>query len=119
MMRRWAMSCLTVAWLTAGAGCAAINNMTGITETRELQRTGLAAEARIVRIWDTGMTLNNDPVVGFELEVHADGQTPFTATTKSPISRLDVPRFQPGNHVPVRYDPRDPTRVAIDVYQFK
>jgi hypothetical protein len=100
-------------------GCAAVNEMTGISQARELQRTGVAAQALIIRIWDSGMTLNNDPVVWFELTVHPDGQPPYTATTKSPISRLDVPRFQPGARVPVRYDPADPSRVALDVYTFK
>jgi hypothetical protein len=101
------------------SGCAAIYNVAGISQTRELQERGVATEARIVRIWDSGMTLNHDPVVWFELVVQPDGQPPYTATTKSPISRLDVPRFQPGARVPVRYDPADPARVSLDVYRFK
>lgn len=34
-------------------------------------------------------------------------------------SRLDIPRFQPGETVPVRYDPQNPARVALDVYHYK
>jgi hypothetical protein len=38
--------------------------------------------------------------------------------TKCLISRLDVPQFQPGRTIPVRYDPADHTRVGIDVYKY-
>ena len=101
------------------SGCAIINDMTGISEVRELHQSGLPAQATILKIWDSGMTINNDPVVWFELEVHPDGETPFLAKTKCPISRLDVPQFQPGRTVPVRYDAADHKRVALDVYEYK
>jgi hypothetical protein len=108
-----------IVWIVLAAGCVAVDNVTGISQARELQQAGVAAQARIIKIWDSGMTLNLDPVVWFELIVYPDGQPPYTATTKSPISRLDVPRFQPGARVPVRYDPADPARVSLDVYPFK
>ena len=101
------------------SGCAMINHMSGISETRELDKTGQPAEAVIVKIWDSGMTLNNDPVVWFLLEVHPEGGETFQAKTKCPISRLDVSQFQPGSTVPVRYDPKDHTRVALDVYEYR
>jgi len=101
------------------SGCAVVNRMSGITETRELQKTGQPAPAVILKIWDSGMSLNNDPVVWFLLEVHPPDGPPFQAKTKAPISRLDVPQFQPGATVAVRYDPKDPSRVGLDVYNYK
>jgi hypothetical protein len=100
-------------------GCGSIDNWTGTSQARELQKTGLPAQAVIVLISDTGMTLNDDPVAWLDLEVHPDAGPVFQARTKCLIPRLDVPRFQPGCSVPVRYDPADPSRVGVDVYQYR
>lgn len=102
-------------------GCLSgwIDRKTGITETRELQAMGEPAEATIQEIVDTGMTLNNDPVVELVLEVRRTGRAGYRARTRTPISRLDVPRFQPGAVVPVKVDPQNPGRVALDVYTYR
>ena len=102
-------------------GCVSgwIDRRTGITETREVQAMGESAQATILQIVDTGMTLNNDPVVDLLLDVRRTGQSSYQARTRTPISRLDVPRFQPGAIVPVRVDPRNPNRVALDVYTYR
>ncbi len=101
-------------------GCAVIDRMSGVAETKRIQESGVTARARIVEIWDTGITLNDDPVIGIRAEVtRADGTT-YTATIpKSLISRLDIPRFQPGAMVDVRIDPQDPSKVALDVYNYR
>jgi len=99
--------------------CALVERAGGVSEARELQKTGEQAQAKIIRIWDTGMTVNDDPVVGFLLEVYPEGQPAYQAKTKLRISRLDIPRIQPGLIVPVRVDPNDHRRVALDIYEFK
>lgn len=77
-------------------------------------RRGQRGEGLIVDIYDTGMTVNQSPVVGFELEVQPLSGPPFKATTEQLISRLQVHQFQPGARVPVRYDPRT-KNVALDL----
>jgi len=106
---------------TSVAGCLSgwIDRKTGITETREVQAMGEPAEATIREIIDTGMTLNNDPVVDLVLDIRRTGHTNYQARTRTPISRLDVPRFQPGAVVPVKVDPDNPNRVALDVYTYR
>jgi len=99
--------------------CALVDRVSGVSEARELQKTGEQAQAKILRIWDTGMTVNDDPVVGFLLEVYPEGQPAYQAKTKLRISRLDIPRIQPGTILPVRIDPNDHRRVALDIYEFK
>ena len=101
-------------------GCAVIDRMSGVAETKRLQETGVEARARILEIWDTGITVNQDPVIGIRAEVtRADGTT-YTATIpKSLISRLDIPRFQPGAVVDVRIDPQDSSKVALDAYNYR
>lgn len=99
-------------------GCVTtlVDRMTGEDEAKAIRTTGTPARARVLRIWDTGMTLNNDPVVGFRLEVRAEGVEPFEAETRAVIGRLDIPQIQPGADLPVRYDPNDHKRVALDLY---
>ncbi|HEV7505855.1 MAG TPA: DUF3592 domain-containing protein [Thermoanaerobaculia bacterium] len=101
-------------------GCAMIDRMSGVAETKRIQESGVAARARILEIWDTGITVNEDPVIGIKAEVtRADGTT-YTATIpKSLISRLDIPRFQPGAVVDVRIDPQDSSKVALDAYKYR
>jgi hypothetical protein len=101
-------------------GCAMIDRMSGVSETKALQSAGVAAKAAVLRIWDTGITVNQDPVIGMEVEVRpADGPSWKATIPKSLISRLDVPRFQPGSVVDVRYDPHDTSRVALDMYHYR
>jgi hypothetical protein len=111
---------LLLVLLLATGGCALIDRMSGVADTRSLQETGVAAEAVIVRIWDTGITVNDDPVIGMEVEVYAAEGKPWLATLpKSLISRLDIPRFQPGEIVKVRYDTQAPSRVGLDEYKYR
>jgi hypothetical protein len=86
-----------------------LGNVTGA----DLRGTGVPAQATIIRIWDTGTTINDNPVVGFLLEVHPANQPAYQAETKSMIPRLAIPQFQPGATVPVKIDPANLTRVAI------
>lgn len=109
---------LATALLLAG-GCAMIDRMSGVAEAKKLQESGVAADARILAIWDTGITVNEDPVIAMRVEVsRPDGSVYDAVIPKTLISRLDVPRFQPGGTVPVRIDPQDPLHMAVDVYHY-
>jgi hypothetical protein len=99
---------------TSGCFGRIVDHYTGAGEAKEIRATGVPAEATIVQIWDTGVTVNNDPVVGFLLDVHPESQSAFQAKTKALVSRLAVPRVQPGAKLRVFFDPKDTTRVAID-----
>jgi hypothetical protein len=98
-------------------GCAIANQMSGMSLVDELRDRGVSAEARILEIWDTHMRVNDDPVVGFLLEVRPPDRAPYQAKAKGLISIIFIPQFQPGAIVPVRFDPDDPSRVALDVYE--
>jgi len=71
----------------------------------------------VLSLWDTGITLNQDPVIGLKVEVRPADRPPYEATIeKTLVSRLDTTRFQPGRVIPVRFDPQNPARVAVDLY---
>ena len=96
------------------SGCMISDSLSGAGEARELQKTGLPARATILKISDIGITINDDPVALLEVEVHPAHGATFRARTKCLISRLEVPQFQPGCSIPVRYDPADHRRVGVD-----
>jgi hypothetical protein len=76
-------------------------------------QTGVAATATIVRVWDTGTRINDNPRVGMLLQVQPTSGAPFQAETKETVSVVQMPMFQPGAHLEVKYDPAEPTNVAI------
>jgi hypothetical protein len=82
-------------------------------QNKQLLTYGEPAHARILKIWDTGVTLNDDPQVGMLLEVHAKDRPVFQGEAKSFVSRLSIPLVQVGSSVQVRFDPQNPSRIAI------
>ncbi len=84
---------------------------------RGVLQNGLPAQAKIVGVQQTGVMLNNQPQILFDLEVQPPGGTPYRAQTKAIIPMVNIPQFQPGVEVPVKIHPSDPTQVVMDVYQ--
>ncbi len=76
-------------------------------------QTGVAATATIVRVWDTGTRINDNPRVGMLLQVQPTTGAPFQAEVKETVSVVQMPMFQPGAQLEVKYDPAQPTSVAI------
>jgi hypothetical protein len=81
------------------------------------QRTFLAgaetAEAVIVEMKQTGG--GNRYAAGFRflLEVHPTNRPAYQARTEATIQLENIPHFQPGAIVPVKYNPKNPTQVMI------
>jgi hypothetical protein len=73
---------------------------------RSVRSEGLPAQAKILQIWDTGTTINENPLVRLLLEVHPPGGAIFQAETEQLISRLQIPIIQPGMEIEVKYDPQ-------------
>ncbi|OFW66598.1 MAG: hypothetical protein A2Z12_08150 [Actinobacteria bacterium RBG_16_68_21] len=74
---------------------------------------GLHGTAVITGIGDTGVTINNDPVVAFDLDVTI-GDRRFSATLKQRTPRVIMGAVLPGSVVSVVADPEDASQVAID-----
>jgi hypothetical protein len=110
---------LLIAAAVQSTGCAVANRISGVSETRAIQAIGVPAQATVLQIWDTGITYNNDPVISLRLLVDRPGYATYDAViNKSLVSRVHVAQFQPGALVPVRVDPNNPARVALDVYRY-
>ena len=118
-LQSWGLSMLTTISLvlTFGFMFAAMAFLFGTPilagfRNRRVLRTGRTGEGRIVSVAQTGMYVNNNPVVRITLEVTPSDGRPFEAETEKLISLTQIPQFQPGALVPVRYDP-DTQEVAI------
>lgn len=97
------------------AGCSGLLLRVGGGMTPELRQSGVAASAQILEIWDTGWTINDNPVIGMRVRVQAPDRPDFEATiAKTTVSRIAVAQFQPGAVIPVRFDATDPAVVAVD-----
>jgi len=83
---------------------------------KRLLQTGARAKAKILGISETGVTVNNRPQVRLALEITPEGsfQAPYQAETKMLISMVQIPQFQPGTRLIVRYNPQNIGEVAIE-----
>jgi hypothetical protein len=76
-----------------------------------LRETGAPGRAVVLGLTDTGMSINDHPVVRLRLRVSPDdGSAPFEAELSQRVSRIAVPRA--GDLCPIRYDQEDHTRVV-------
>jgi len=76
-------------------------------------KNGITAEAEVLEVRDTGVTINDNPQVGLLLEVHPSMAAVFKAEVKTVVSRLQVGQVVPGVKVEVLYDPADPKRMVL------
>jgi len=76
-------------------------------------KNGIDAPARVLKVWDTGVSINDNPQVGLLLEVSPTGAMPFQVKAKTIVSRLNAALVQPGIAAEVRFDPNKPQRLQI------
>jgi hypothetical protein len=84
---------------------------------QNIVETGQDAEAKILALTDTGTRINRNPLVKFSLEVQPPNQPSFRAETRTTISVVEIPSFQPGNIVRVKYVPGTDKVVIIGAKQ--
>lgn len=86
----------------------------GSMRSSKLMQTGVSAQAQILKVWQTGMSVNDQPQLGLLLQVQpTDGTPSFQAEAKKVVPLVQIPQFQPGGVLEVKYDPANPKEVAI------
>ncbi|MGW4962238.1 hypothetical protein ACWEPL_33885 [Nonomuraea sp. NPDC004186] len=94
--------------------CVALPFLIASWTGRQLLATGIAAQAVIESMADTGVTINGQPLVSFVLGVRTqDGQV-HRITHRQSLPRLPMGMVVPGAVVPVKVDPQRRDRVRID-----
>jgi hypothetical protein len=81
---------------------------------RHLRAVGVPGTATITSVRETGVLINNSPVLEFVLEVDSTAHAPFIATIRQRAPFHLAGTYRPGSSVSVRVDPSDRDRLAID-----
>ncbi|MBN1439428.1 MAG: SHOCT domain-containing protein [Anaerolineales bacterium] len=76
-------------------------------------KNGVTADARVLKVWDTGTTINDNPQIGMLLEVKSPSGEVFQAEAKTLVSRLNAALVRPGITAQVVYDPEKPKRIQL------
>ena len=84
-------------------------------KNRAVLAHGESAPAVILKSWQTGTVMNNiNPQIGLLIEVRPANRPAYQAETKMFIPMMQIPQFQPGAVLQVKYDPKEPRKVAVD-----
>ena len=84
-------------------------------KVRRLKEVGIPGMARIDGVSDTGVTVNGNPQVKYDVTITpGNGGRPYTSTTKVVVSRLIAPAQQVGQFAPVKIDPKNPLSFIFD-----
>jgi|SRR5688572_4576813 hypothetical protein len=70
-----------------------------------IEAKGQDADAEILSIKDTGTRINDNPVLNFSLRVRPMAQPEFIGQARRTISIIELPQYQPGKVVKVKYVP--------------
>ncbi len=76
-------------------------------------KNGVATRAKVLKVWDTGVSINDNPQVGLMVEIPLPGKFPIQAEVKTVVSRLKAALVQPGVMAEVIYDPQNPKRLQL------
>lgn len=79
-----------------------------------IERSGLAGQATITGMTQTGMYLNNNPQIKLDLQVTVPGRASYVSEHKSFIPLMMLGQIQPDASFPVKVDPADPQNVVIE-----
>jgi hypothetical protein len=74
---------------------------------------GLAGNATVTAINDTGTLVNNAPVMELDLMVTVPGREPYPVKHRQLVALSAIPNFQPGKMFPVHVAQDDPNRIVI------
>ena len=94
-------------WQQQGAEMAAMAGSAGA------YASGLAGNAIVTAIADTGMMINEAPVMELDLTVAVPGREPYPVKHRQLVALSAIPNFQPGKTFPVHVDQHDPTKLVI------
>ncbi len=79
-----------------------------------LKKNGIPGHARILSVKDTGMIINNNPLMKMEVELKDPFGTRYTTSVHSMVPRNNLQLYKPGMEVAVKIDPNKKESLIID-----
>lgn len=86
----------------------------GYDKAQRILTTGVSGRATIVGLNQTGIQVNDQPVVDMTLQVEAPGIAPITVTRREVVPLMLLGRLTDARPIPVKLDPQFPESVVID-----
>jgi hypothetical protein len=78
-----------------------------------LYNGGIGGSAKIESVADTGMFVNQAPVLELSMTVTIPGRQPYPVKHRQLVSHAALARFQPGSVLPVKVSPQDNNQLMI------
>lgn len=85
-----------------------------VAAAQQLKATGVAGQAAILGLRQTGVYMNEQPQVEMTLQVSVPGREPFTVTRKEYVPLMLIGTLTSGRPLPVKVDPNDPQTLVIE-----
>jgi TonB family protein len=82
-------------------------------DQERIREGGIPAVARVLGIHQTNITINDNPVVEIQLEVHTRDRRVYPAKWRNAMKVANLPSYQPGAIVPLVVDAKDSNKVAF------
>ncbi|MBW7984900.1 DUF3592 domain-containing protein [Enterobacillus tribolii] len=80
----------------------------------KLTKDGISTSGQIVSVKQSDLWYGNQPVLEIEVKhITKDGRS-HAAMIKEAVSLTELARFQPGQYIDIKYDPKNPRRAAIN-----
>jgi len=85
-----------------------------VTATAKLPATGVAGQATITGLTQTGVYVNRNPQVAMDLMVNVPGRAPYPVQHREFVPMIVLGRLTNGAPLSVKVDPANPQRLAVD-----
>jgi hypothetical protein len=82
--------------------------------TRRIVESGIGGTGTVVSADETGVRVNEQPMLMFTLDIEALGVAPYRASSRSTVPFLAVSQLSQGMKLPVKIDPDNHQKVYID-----
>lgn len=85
----------------------------GAARRKALLRQGVDASAKLMVVEQTGTRVNDQPMLQLRMMVEVPGKSPYSVLHREVVPQIRLAQLQPGMHLPVKVDPKDPRNMAI------
>lgn len=84
----------------------------GFIESK-VAKTGVAVNADIIAAQQTTSWGGNKPIYQLTFSFQTQEGTVIQSSLKQALSNEEIERYKPGNGTTIKYDPKDPARIAL------
>ena len=87
----------------------------GFWENNYILKNWIPAKATILKVKDTGITINNWLyfMIDLVLEVKQKYEPKYETKTRAMVSRINISHYQPWNVIEIKIHPKDQKKVAV------